>query len=322
MADREKIKFIEKGREIRHEKIYHYDVVILGGGPAGLTAAIYTSRYGMKTVLISKDIGGMANLSHKIENYPGYVGSGFELMQKFYKQTREHGTLALNEDIIELEKDDNGFVIITSPHKIVHAKSIIIALGTKRRKLNIKGEDKFLGKGVSSCVTCDGSFFREKDVAVIGGGNSACIDALIMSGFAKKVYVIYRGDKFRCEDITMQKLQKKKNVEFHYNSIPKEIIGEEVVNELIIDKNGKRKIIKVDGVFIDIGNLPVSDIAKMLKIKMDEGDYIHVNEHMETNVKGVFAAGDVVKSKLKQIVVAAAQGAIAAKSASEYVSSL
>lgn len=153
-----KNRFIEKGKKIPHSKVYHYDVIILGGGPAGLTAAIYSARYGMKTGLITRDIGGMANLAKKIENYPGYDGGGIELMQKFYKQAKNCGTEFLNDDVINLEKDSNGFVVRTTG-KLVHTKSIIIALGTERKRLNIKGEDKFVGKGVSYCATCDAGFF-------------------------------------------------------------------------------------------------------------------------------------------------------------------
>lgn len=315
-----KNRFIEKGKEIPHSKVYHYDVIILGGGPAGLTAAIYSSRYGMKTGLISRDIGGTANLAEKIENYPGFVGSGFELMQKFYKQAKEHNTEFLDDDVIKLEKDSNGFVVYTASHKFIHTKSIIICLGTKRRKLNIKGEDKFLGKGVSYCATCDASFFKGKSVAVIGGSDSACVDALILSGVAKKVYLIYRGEKERCEEITSKKIHEKKNIDFFYNSNPVEIKGEDSVTEILIEQKGKEKTIKLDGIFIDVGSLPVSDVAKMLKVKVDKGDYVHVDKHMKTNVPGVFAAGDVVKSKLKQVIIAAAQGAMAAKSASDYLS--
>jgi len=283
-----KEKFSIKGMKIPHSKIFHYDVIILGGGPAGLTASIYSARYGLKTCLISKDIGGMANLSPKIENYPGYNGSGFELMQKFYKQAREHGAEFLNDDVIKLEKDSNGFIVFTAIHKIVHTRSIIITLGTEKRKLNIKGEDKFLGKGVSYCATCDGAFFQGKEVAVIGGSDAACMAALILSGLAKKVYIIYRKGKVRCE-------------------------------EIVIEQREKKKKIKLDGMFIEVGSLPLSDIAKILNVKIDKQGYIIVDHDMQTGVKGVFAAGDVVKSKLKQVVVAASQGAIAAKSAYEYL---
>ena len=316
------IKFIDIESKIPHSKIYHYDVVILGGGPAGLTAAIYAVRYGIKAALITKEIGGMASKAKKIENYPGYDGSGAKLMKHFFSRAKKFGTEFLNDDVISLKRDNNGIIVAVSNRKVIHTKSIIIALGTQRRKLNIKGEDKFLGKGVSYCASCDGFFFRDKNVAVIGGGNAACHAALILSEMCSKVYVICRGEKSRCDEVLIRKLNNKDNIEFIYNSIPTEIKGKGKVSELIVFKNRKKEKIKVSGVFIEIGGLPLSDIAKMLKLRMDKDNYIHVNEHMETNVKGVFAAGDVVRSKLKQIVVAAAQGALAAKSAHEYVSGL
>ena len=313
-----KNRFVAAGKKILHSKIFHYDVLILGGGPAGLTAAIYSSRFGMKTGLISRDIGGSANLAHKIENYPGFVGSGAELMQKFHQQAKKFGAEFLADDVANLQKDENGFVVYTANKKIIHTRTIILALGTQRRKLNVEGEDKFLGKGVSYCAVCDAVFFKGKDGAVIGGSDAAGLDALILAGIANKVYVIHRGEKLRCEEITNKNLCRKKNVEFILNAVPVEIKGKEIVSGLLIEKNGKKTEIKVSGVFIEIGRLPLSDIAKMLNVKLDE-EYIPVDEEMRTNVKGVFASGDVVKSKLKQVVVAAAQGAQAARSAYDFV---
>jgi len=300
-----------------------YDIVILGAGPGGLSAAIYSARYGLKTIVISREVGGMANLAHKIENYPGYEGSGLELMQRFFKQAKQHGTEYLNDDLISIKKEKEGFVIVTSTKKFINVKAVIIALGTQRRKLNIPGEDKFLGKGVSYCATCDANFFRKKKVAVIGGGDSACKAVLLLSGIAKKVYMIHKSEKDKCEVILTDKIKKKNNIEIFPGTIPIEIKGNEKVSELIVDLGGKKlpkeKKIKVDGVFIEVGSLPVSDIAKMVNLKIDKDDYILVDKEMRTNVPGIFAAGDVVKSRLKQVIVAAAQGAMAAKSAYDFM---
>lgn len=320
-----KIKMIKLNfadEKIPHEKIYHYDVIILGGGPAGLTAAIYASRYGMKTVLISKEIGGMANYAVEVENYPGYKGSGKRLMKKFFLQARKSGAEIIQDDIINIEKDGNGMIVAVSGKKIIHAKSIIIALGTQRKKLNIQGEDKFLGRGVSYCATCDGSFFKNKDVAVIGGADAACKSVLLLSGIAKRVYLVCRGEKVNCEPAIAKKIGMKKNVLFFNNSSPMEIRGKNKVKELVIWKKNKELGLKVDGVFVEAGGLPLSDIAKLLGLKLDEQGYIHVDSEMKTNVHGIFAAGDVVKSKLKQIVIAASQGAVAAKSAHEFIQNL
>ena len=300
----------------------NYDIAILGGGPAGLSAAIYATRYGLSVIVISRDIGGSANLAHQIENYPGYSGSGFDLMQKFFKQAENHGAEFLNDDLIDIKKNKGCFEIVMTGRKIC-SKSIIIALGTQRRKLNVPGEDKFLGRGVSYCATCDGNFFKNKIVAVIGGGDSACKASILLSEIAKKVYIIYKGEIEKCEMIYRNKIKEKNNIQILNNTIPLEIRGKETVKEIIVDRGGKNlpkeERIRLNGVFIEIGALPVTDIAKLLKIKTDKENYILVDCEMKTNVKGVFAAGDVVKSKLKQVVIAASQGVVAAKSAYDYL---
>jgi thioredoxin reductase (NADPH) len=299
-----------------------YDLVILGAGPAGLSAAIYAARYGMKAILISREIGGTANLAHSIENYPGYMGSGAELMKKFFEQAKQHGAEYLNDDVIDIRKDKKEFIITTSTKKLFNVKATIIAFGNQRRKLNIPGEDKFLGKGVSYCATCDGAFFKNKDVAVIGGGESACKACLLLSEICNRVYLIYRGEIEKCP-AESRKIRNRDNIKMMNNTIPLEIRGKEQVSELVVDIGGKNlpreEKIKLDGVFIEVGSLPLSDMAKILKMKIDKEGYILVDGGMKTNVQGVFAAGDVVKSKMKQVVLSAAQGAIAAKSAYDYI---
>ena len=207
-----KVKFVKINENVPHSRIYHYDIVILGAGPAGLAAAIYTSRYGMKTALIAQEIGGMASYAEKIENYPGFEGPGSRLMNKFYKQAKKFGAEFLKEDVISLQKDDNGLIIAVSQHKMIHTKSIIIALGTQRRKLNVPGEDKFLGKGVSYCATCDGNFFKNKDVAVIGGGDTALREALFLSKICKTVTVVHRRNELRAQAILQDKAKSTKNI--------------------------------------------------------------------------------------------------------------
>ncbi len=313
------VKFVEKDKDVKHERIFHYDVVILGGGPAGLTSAIYGARYGLDTAVITIDIGGAANLAHKIENYPGFEGSGYDLMQKFHKQAVKYGAKFLHEEITEVYKDDNGFVIDTKLGKQIHTKTIIIALGTEKRKLDIPGEKEFAGKGVSYCVTCDGAFFKDKIVAVIGGGNAACGAALMLSQIAKKVYLTYRKGELKCEKINRDKIKNVDKIKVIYNAFPKEIKGNNLVEEFVYEQKSKEKKLKVDGVFVEIGSIPVTFVAQKLNIKVDDKGYLKVDEEMETSVKGVFAAGDAVKSRLKQVVVAASQGAIATRSAYEHI---
>ena len=299
-----------------------YDVLILGGGPAGLTAAIYAGRYNLKTLVVAKSVGGTANLAGEIENWPGYSGSGIELMARFKKQAEKFGAEFMEEEIISVEKNVGDFVLKLNDREII-GKSLIVALGTENRKLNIPGEKEFLGKGVSYCATCDGNFFRGKTVAVVGGADSAAKAALYLSDICKKVYIIYRKHEMRCEPVSLSKICSKKNVEIHYYSNPTEILGEGVVKKLKIvqeEIEGKKieKTLDVDGVFIEVGATPAIEVVKSLKLKVD-GNYIIVGKDARTNVEGVFAAGDVTNNLLKQVVTAAGEGAIAAKGVHEFL---
>jgi thioredoxin reductase (NADPH) len=297
-----------------------YDILIIGGGPAGLTSALYSARNGLKVGVISKDIGGTANSMLKIENWPGYVGTGPELMKKFYEQVKEYEVDFIMEEVSLIEKNEKKkeFYVKTKKDKFV-SKSIIIATGTERRRLKIKGEIELLGKGVSYCATCDSFFFKHKEVAVIGGSDCAVVSALTLSDIAKKVYLVYRGNKLRCEKISQDRLDEKKNVEIIYNTIPNEIIGKDKVEEIKISSKGVQRILKVDGIFIEIGSSPLIEFIKNLNLKIDEEKFIHVDENMKTSIEGIYAAGDVTHTKLKQVVVAASQGATAAKSAYDWL---
>jgi len=255
-----------------------------------------------------------------VENYPGYEGSGAELMKIFYEQAKKFGTEFLNSEAVELEKDKTGFIIGLKNGRVVHSRSLIIALGTEKRKLNVPGETELLGRGVSYCATCDAMFFKDKTVAVVGGGNSAAKSALILSKIAKKVYIIHKRGMLKCDDIDKKRIRKEGKIKIIYNSVPVEIVGKDKVRGLIIEKDKEKKEIKLDGVFIEIGAVPNVSIAKKLGIKTDRQGYIVTDMDMATNVKGIFAAGDIVKSKMKQIILAAAQGAVAASSAKEYLS--
>ncbi|MFA5060725.1 MAG: FAD-dependent oxidoreductase [Candidatus Pacearchaeota archaeon] len=313
-------KIYKKGTS--HEKIEHYDLLILGAGPAGLTAAIYAGRYNLKTIVVAKSFGGTANLAGEIENWPGYFGPGLELMNKFKEQAKKFGATFLEGEVKDVLKDDNGFVLHLEGHEI-HGKSLIIALGTEHIQLNVPGEKEFLGKGVSYCATCDGNFFRDKDVAVIGGADSAAKAAIYLSKICKKVHIIYRRHEMRCEPISLSKICNTKNIEIHYYSQPTEIKGENKVETMEIiqewpDKEPTLVSISVDGVFIEIGATPVNKVVEKLGLKMEK-DYIITNKKMETNIEGVFACGDVTDNFLKQVVTASAEGAIAVKSAHEWL---
>jgi len=299
----------------------NYDVLIIGAGPAGLTAGMYSARNGLKVGILSKDIGGTTNSILRIENWPGYSGSGAELMKKFYEQIKKYEIDFIIEEVVSIDKieKDKEFIVKTKKQEL-KSNAVILATGTERKKLKIPGEVEFLGKGVSYCATCDSFFFKNKDVAVIGGSDCATTSALALSDIAKKVYLIYRGEKLKCENINEERLKEKKNVEIFYNSFPLEILGKEKVDEIKIMSKDKKKNIKVDGIFIEIGSAPLGEFTKNLNLKMDEEKFIHVDENMNTSVEGIYAAGDVTNIKLKQVVVSASQGAIAAKSAYDWLS--
>jgi len=293
-----------------------YDLIIIGAGAAGLTAALYAHRYNLKTLIISKDLGGTALEAHSIENFPGYKGiSGIELMKQWINHIKSLKIEIQQEDVINVEKQNDIFTITTKDDKKFQSKTVILALGMKRKHLNVEGEDKFLGKGVSYCAACDGPLFKDKTVVVIGGGDTALMDAQFLVNHAKKVYIIHRRDDFRAEPKREEQIKKNKKIEIIYNANVKEIKGKDFVNSIILDNKTE---LKVDGVFIDVGFIPSVNIIKKLKVKCDEHDYITVNNKQETNIPGLFAAGDITYNSLKQIITAAAEGAIATFSAFKF----
>lgn len=309
-----------------HKEIEHYDVLILGGGPAGLTAALYAGRYHRTTAVIAKAIGGTANLAGEIENWPGFMGPGIQLMQDFKKQAEQFGARFLEGEVKRVYQDENGYVLDIG-EKEIHGRTIILALGTEHRKLNIPGEKEYLGKGVSYCATCDGMFFKNKIVTVVGGANSAAKAALYLADIAKKVNIIYRKNEMRCEPISLKKIKEKDNLQIYYHATPTEIIGNAKVEKIKLKQNlpkeePKEIELDTDGIFIEIGATPINDIVQDLDLKLDEKSYIVTDKDAQTNLKGIYAAGDGTNNKLKQVVTAAAEGAVAAKSAHEYLQGL
>jgi thioredoxin reductase (NADPH) len=296
----------------------NYDVIILGSGPSGITAGIYAARYGLKVAIIAKEIGGTANYAVSVENYPSFFGSGMELMKSFSEQAKKLGVEILQREIVIIKKEKE-FVVQTSRNEEFRSSSMIICLGTEKKKLNIFGEDAFLGKGVSYCATCDGAFFKGKTVAVVGGRNSAAQSALMLGIHAKKVYVIYRQELLNCDDVLLAKIKNSKNIDIIYESEPLKIIGKESVTDLIYRKSGKEESIKVEGVFVEIGSAPASSLVKGLGVNIDDSGYIIVDKEMKTNIEGVFASGDITAMPLRQILTASANGAIAAFSTYKFL---
>ena len=295
-----------------------YDVIIIGGGPAGLSAGIYSARYGLKTLIISDGvIGGNMAIAHDIGNYPGFESiKGMELSERMKKQAEKHDVKILMASVKKFEKTDNHFKVFTTGKEII-GKKLILAFGTKHRKLDIEREEEFLGKGLSYCATCDGAFFRNKTVAVIGGGDSAFDAVMLLSDIAKKVYLIHRREGFRTEAFKINKAKAKKNVEFMLNSVIDGILGKDFVEGIKVRnvKSDKVENIKLDGLFVEIGSVPLTVLAGELGVKL-EGELIKVGGRQETNIDGVFAAGDSTtgSSGFRQIVTACSEGAVAAYS--------
>jgi len=299
-----------------------YDIIIIGAGFAGYTAAIYAARYNLKTLVIGAQFGGVITESSKVCNFPGYASiSGLELMEKIKAQAEELGAEVVLDEVLKLSKKGNIFVAETRNGKEYESKALIIATGTKRSKLEAPGASKFDGRGVHYCATCDAAFYKEKAVAVIGGSNSAAHAALLLSKFASTVYVIYRKEPLRCEPALLDEIKANKNIILVYNTNISEVSGTKFVEKVKLDRafNGSEEL-AVDGIFVEIGGVPSSAFAKEVGAEVNDKGEIVINDHCETNVPGVYAAGDVTNTVLRQGVVAAAQGAIAGTSAYRYIS--
>jgi thioredoxin reductase (NADPH) len=287
-----------------------YEVAIIGGGPAGLTAAIYAVRYKMKAITISPEWGGYTNYAHKVENWPSEnTISGIELGKKFLDHAKFLNAELITANVQAINKTKKGFEVITQKDRY-EAERIIITSGTERTKLGVEGENEFLGKGVSYCATCDGFFFKNKDVAVIGSGDSACTSAVYLADIANKVYLMYRSSKLKAEPIWIDKVENNPKIELLPTTMPVRIEGDKVVKKVYCDDT---KELKVDGVFIEIGSTPSKFLIKKLGVKTDDKGYIVVDGNQKTNIDKVWAAGDITtnSSKFKQIVTAASEGAVA-----------
>ena len=299
-----------------------YDVIIIGGGPAGLTAALYTSRNKHSTLLIEKGlIGGNINEAEKVDNYPGFpkgIG-GMELTALMHEQALLYGTEVVNDEVTYVNIEDNIRTVKTTQGDY-SAKALIITGGSERQKLNVPGEKEFSGKGVSYCATCDGPFFRDKRVAVVGGGNAALYEALHIAKFASNVSIIHRRDQLRATPVVQDKVFAEPKINVIWNSVVKEVQGEIFVNKLKLAdvKSNKESFLEIDGVFVAIGLVPNTSYLKNIVPLNDKG-YIIVNNKMETGVPGIFAAGDIRENSIRQVIAAAGDGAVAAISAANYI---
>ncbi len=295
-----------------------YDLIIVGAGPAGLTAALYASRAGVNTLIIERGApGGKVFTTHLVENYTGTgkIG-GRELASNMHKQAIEYGATYEYGDVENIIKEKDIFKVKTNVNEY-ECKKVILATGTENRKLGALGEEEFLGRGVSYCAICDGNFFKEQDVAVVGGGNSALEEALYLADICNSVTIIHRRDEFRAESYIVNKVKEKSNIKFELNSQVKEIKGDQKVETIILEnKNQEVKEINVNGVFIYVGLIPLTVKFKNFDI-FNEYDNVIVNSKMETSVEGLYSAGDINIKDLRQIATAVSDGAIAAQSVIE-----
>lgn len=300
-----------------------YDVIIIGGGPAGLTAGIYASRARLKTLLIEEMIpGGQAAVTHQIDNYPGFPGgiSGEKLMENFKRQAEDFG-LEIAQGTVERLAPEGDYRKVATKDTEHLAKAVIVASGSRPNTLGVPGEEKFKGKGVSFCATCDGAFFRDAEIAVVGGGDSAIKEALFLTKFARKINVIHRRSELRAEKVIQEKALGNKKIEFVWDSVVEEIGGEKAVEYVKLKKvKGEERFqLGVEGVFVYIGNRPNSDFLQGV-VELDEKGYVKAGDNTATSVPGVFVAGDVRAKLLRQVATAVGDGATAAMAAEDYIS--
>jgi len=290
-----------------------YDVIIIGAGPAGYGCAVYSTRYNLKTLIFGKDSGSQLSKTPLIQNYLGFKEiSGLELLKNFKEHAESYKAIIKEEDVKRVEKDGDLFKVTTTSEYF--GRTVLLAMGTKKRTLGIPGEKEFNNKGISYCSTCDGPFFKNKVIGVVGGSDSAATTALLMTEYATKVYLIYRKEKLRAKPYLVDKIENNSKIEAIYNTNVTEALGDKFLEKVKLDTD---KELELNGLFIEIGSVPSTEIASSLGLKFDEAKSIIVNAEQETNVKGIYAAGDITKGTkgFRQIISAAAEGAMAAKKA-------
>lgn len=298
-----------------------YDIIILGSGPAGLSAAVYASRAGLSFAVIEKEYMSTGQIAYteQVDNYLGYYGiDGFSLGEKFREHAEALGTEFIEGEVTVLSRTDSGWKVVLSDGSSVESKTVIYALGASPKKLGIAGEEEFAGRGVSYCALCDGAFFEGKTVAVIGGGDTALSDALYLSKTAEKVYIVHRRNEFRANASLVKKAEEAANIEFVLEAVPAEIIGSDSVTGIKLVQKGAEKTLSIDGVFVAVGSLPNTSLLKGTA-DLDDRRYVIADESGVTSAEGLFAAGDVRTKAVRQVITAAADGANAAVSALNYI---
>ena len=305
-------------------EIKEYQIAIVGAGPAGLTAAIYTARAGFSTIVIGNPYESQVAKLGLIENYTGFAKGveGLELMEAMENQIKANGAEIIYDNVIEIVKNNKNFIIKTDDDETLKAKAVILAMGARHRKMRIPGEEEYYMKGVSYCSVCDGALYQGKPTVIIGYGNGAAKSAIYMANLSSKVYLICTKKELGADAIYESRLEGKENLEIHYSSRVTKISGEEFVSSVTYKEGGKESDIKVEGVFIEYGSVPNTLLANQLGIEVDDRGFIVTKiETLETNIPGVYAAGDVC-GRIKQIATAVGDGCIAATNAQNYLEQL
>ena len=289
------------------------DTVIIGAGPAGMAAGIYAARAELSHVVLESGLmsGGQIINTSEVDNYPGLKGiGGFDLAMKFREHCDACGVSFRDGKVTELKRGENSFSVVLENGEAIETKTVIVATGAGHRKLGIPGEEELAGSGVSYCATCDGAFFRGRDVAVVGGGDVAIEDAIFLARICRKVYLVHRREEFRAAKTLVSRLRACENVEFVLNSVPQSILGNGMVEKLTVLENGAQRELAVAGVFIAVGMLPNTELLRDVA-RLDATGYVVAGEDCQSSVPGLFAAGDVRTKNLRQVVTAAADGAVA-----------
>lgn len=300
------------------------DLMIIGAGPAGCSAAIYAVRSGVKTMIAGGAMpGGQLLQTNDLENYAGFENpvGGFELMTAMHKQCKRLGVEILTDKIVKIEGEKTPFILTAESGEQYESMAVIIAAGASARWLGVSGEEKLKGHGVSACATCDGFFFRGKEVVVVGGGNTAFEDALFLSQFCPKVTLVHRREGFRADAVTVEKVKNTPNISMMLNCVIDEVIGQEKVTAAILRnvKTQEKTTLSCDGIFVAVGAVPQTDWLKESAVKLTENGLVQVDAHQQTNVAGIFAAGDCTESEFRQAIVAAGSGAKAGISAASFI---
>ncbi len=303
-------------------EVHLYDMIVVGGGPGGYTAALYAARSGLDVLVLEKlSAGGQMALTETIENYPGFAEGvgGFELAEIMQRQAERFGAKSEYAEVEKMELSASPKVLHTSAGTF-YAKTVVLATGANPRKLGVAGEDELVGRGVAYCASCDGMFYKDKTVVVVGGGNTAAEDTLILSRIAKKVILVHRRDTLRATKVYHQPLMQTENVDFRWNSVITELLHDEKLTGVRLEnvKTGEQELLPCDGVFVSVGRVPVTELVQG-QLELDAGGYVVADETTATSIPGVYAVGDVRTKQLRQVVTAVADGAVAVHQAEQYL---